>query len=57
MQLTYMASPNRDRPTYGFISNGGSSIFVKATNNPTHTLFERLDFQFYYHRALILGFS
>jgi predicted type IV restriction endonuclease len=32
--LTYMlVSPNQSRPTYGLVSNGGFSIFVKAVQN------------------------
>ncbi|PZU98833.1 MAG: type I restriction endonuclease subunit R [Pseudanabaena sp.] len=39
--LTYMlASPNQSQPTYGLISNGGFSIFVKAsTSKPAKYLF------------------
>jgi len=53
--LTYMlASPNRDRPTYGFISNGGSSIFVKATNNPAQYIFSD-DFSLYRRQNELYG--
>jgi hypothetical protein len=53
--LTYMlASPNRDRPTYGFISNGGSSIFVKATNTPAQYIFSD-DFSLYRRQNELYG--
>jgi Type I restriction enzyme R protein N terminus (HSDR_N) len=34
--LTYMmTSPNADRPTYGFATNGSEFIFLKTIQNPT----------------------
>ncbi len=50
--LTYMLnSPNLSQPTYGFISNGGFSIFVKAVKNEIANYQFSNDFSLYNRSA------